>query len=97
MWSNGDLSGNALPYPDALELQRVYPLILGFTGVVDHSQRDIDGDKSMLDALESEAEFSKHIRSIGTPRSRTAQSTLPRRSARSILFLMHARVYERRF
>ncbi|KAH9986690.1 dynamin protein dnm1 [Russula compacta] len=36
---------------------RVYPLKLGFIGVVNRSQRDIDADKSMPDALESEAEF----------------------------------------
>jgi dynamin 1-like protein len=38
---------------------RVYPLKLGFIGVVNRSQRDIDADKSMTDALESEAEFFK--------------------------------------
>jgi len=36
---------------------RVYPLKLGFIGVVNRSQRDIDADKSMSDALESETEF----------------------------------------
>lgn len=36
---------------------RVYPLKLGFIGVVNRSQRDIDADKSMSDALESEVEF----------------------------------------
>ena len=36
---------------------RVYPLKLGFIGVVNRSQRDIDCDKSMPDALESETEF----------------------------------------
>jgi len=36
---------------------RVYPLRLGFIGVVNRSQRDIDADKSMPDALESETEF----------------------------------------
>ena len=36
---------------------RVYPLKLGFIGVVNRSQRDIDADKSMPDALESEADF----------------------------------------
>ncbi|KAF8470291.1 dynamin protein dnm1 [Russula ochroleuca] len=36
---------------------RVYPLKLGFIGVVNRSQRDIDVDKSMSDALESETEF----------------------------------------
>jgi dynamin 1-like protein len=38
---------------------RVYPLKLGFIGVVNRSQRDIDADKCMADALESEAEFFK--------------------------------------
>jgi dynamin 1-like protein len=36
---------------------RVYPLKLGFIGVVNRSQRDIDADKNMADALESESEF----------------------------------------
>lgn len=36
---------------------RVYPLKLGFIGVVNRSQQDINVEKSMLDALESEAEF----------------------------------------
>ncbi|KAI0285645.1 dynamin protein dnm1 [Russula brevipes] len=38
---------------------RMYPLKLGFIGVVNRSQRDIDADKSMPDALESEIEFFK--------------------------------------
>ena len=38
---------------------RVYPLKLGFIGVVNRSQRDIDADKCMSDALESETEFFK--------------------------------------
>jgi dynamin 1-like protein len=38
---------------------RVYPLKLGFIGVVNRSQRDIDADKCMADALESETEFFK--------------------------------------
>lgn len=36
---------------------RVYPLKLGFIGVVNRSQQDINSEKSMSDALESEAEF----------------------------------------
>ncbi|KAI6023801.1 dynamin protein dnm1 [Pisolithus microcarpus] len=36
---------------------RVYPLKLGFIGVVNRSQQDIITDKSMKDALEAEAEF----------------------------------------
>ena len=36
---------------------RVYPLKLGFIGVVNRSQQDINGRKSLEDALESEAEF----------------------------------------
>ena len=36
---------------------RVYPLKLGFIGVVNRSQQDIQGAKSMSDALASEREF----------------------------------------
>jgi dynamin 1-like protein len=36
---------------------RVYPLKLGFIGVVNRSQQDIQGNKSMGDALASEREF----------------------------------------
>lgn len=36
---------------------RVYPLKLGFIGVVNRSQQDINGKKSLGDALESETEF----------------------------------------
>ncbi|KAF8638404.1 hypothetical protein AX17_002229 [Amanita inopinata Kibby_2008] len=36
---------------------RVYPLKLGFIGVVNRSQQDIIGKKNMMDALESEIEF----------------------------------------
>ncbi|KAI0258651.1 Dynamin central region-domain-containing protein [Gloeopeniophorella convolvens] len=36
---------------------RVYPLRLGFIGVVNRSQQDINVEKSMPDALESETEF----------------------------------------
>ncbi|KAI0070705.1 hypothetical protein K474DRAFT_1713111 [Panus rudis PR-1116 ss-1] len=36
---------------------RVYPLKLGFIGVVNRSQHDINVEKSMTDALEAEAEF----------------------------------------
>ncbi|KAG5641963.1 hypothetical protein DXG03_003855 [Asterophora parasitica] len=36
---------------------RVYPLKLGFIGVVNRSQQDINSDKSMKDALDSETEF----------------------------------------
>lgn len=38
---------------------RVYPLKLGFIGVVNRSQQDIMSEKSMSDALEAEAEFFK--------------------------------------
>ncbi|KAI9440872.1 dynamin protein dnm1 [Lactarius indigo] len=38
---------------------RVYPLKLGFIGVVNRSQQDINVDKSMKDALESESDFFK--------------------------------------
>ena len=46
---------------------RVYPLKLGFIGVVNRSQQDINVDKSMSDALESETDFFKshpHYRNI---------------------------------
>lgn len=36
---------------------RVYPLKLGFIGVVNRSQQDIISEKSMTDALDSESEF----------------------------------------
>ncbi len=36
---------------------RVYPLKLGFIGVVGRSQQDIQLNKSMVDAVESETEF----------------------------------------
>ena len=39
---------------------RVYPLKLGFIGVVNRSQQDILGSKSLSEALKSEAEFFKH-------------------------------------
>jgi len=38
---------------------RVYPLKLGFIGVVNRSQQDIMADKPMSQALESETEFFK--------------------------------------
>lgn len=38
---------------------RVYPLKLGFIGVVNRSQADINAEKSMGDALDSESEFFK--------------------------------------
>lgn len=39
---------------------RVYPLKLGFIGVVNRSQQDIQGNKPMEDALKAEADFFKH-------------------------------------
>lgn len=36
---------------------RIYPLKLGFIGVVNRSQQDINVNKSLKDALETEAEF----------------------------------------
>jgi len=39
---------------------RVYPLKLGFIGVVNRSQQDIQGNKSLGDALQSERDFFKH-------------------------------------
>ncbi|EKM50730.1 uncharacterized protein PHACADRAFT_130199 [Phanerochaete carnosa HHB-10118-sp] len=38
---------------------RVYPLKLGFIGIVNRSQQDINSNKSMIDALEAESEFFK--------------------------------------
>ena len=38
---------------------RVYPLKLGFIGVVNRSQQDINVEKSLQEARESEAEFFK--------------------------------------
>ncbi|KAL1960670.1 hypothetical protein VTO42DRAFT_6500 [Malbranchea cinnamomea] len=39
---------------------RVYPLKLGFIGVVNRSQQDIQSGKSLTEALKSEAEFFRH-------------------------------------
>ena len=39
---------------------RVYPLKLGFIGVVNRSQQDIQGNKSLADALKAEADFFRH-------------------------------------
>ncbi|RKF78212.1 Dynamin-related protein DNM1 [Golovinomyces cichoracearum] len=39
---------------------RVYPLKLGFIGVVNRSQQDIQGNKSLEEALKSESDFFKH-------------------------------------
>lgn len=39
---------------------RVYPLKLGFIGVVNRSQQDIQGNKPMDEALQAEADFFKH-------------------------------------
>ncbi|KAI9702080.1 MAG: Dynamin- GTPase protein [Candelina mexicana] len=39
---------------------RVYPLKLGFIGVVNRSQQDIQGNKSLADALKSETDFFRH-------------------------------------
>ena len=36
---------------------RVYPLKLGFIGIVNRSQQDINSGRSMIDALASEADF----------------------------------------
>ncbi|KAA8909025.1 Dynamin central region-domain-containing protein [Sphaerosporella brunnea] len=47
---------------NALEILsgRVYPLKLGFIGVVNRSQQDIQGNKAMVDALKAEAEFFRY-------------------------------------
>ncbi|KAJ5458930.1 hypothetical protein N7530_010874 [Penicillium desertorum] len=39
---------------------RVYPLKLGFIGVVNRSQQDIQSGKSLADALRAESEFFRH-------------------------------------
>ncbi|TLD04756.1 uncharacterized protein PgNI_09882 [Pyricularia grisea] len=39
---------------------RVYPLKLGWVGVVNRSQQDIQGNKPMEDALKAESDFFKH-------------------------------------
>ena len=39
---------------------RVYPLKLGFIGVVNRSQQDIQGNKNLSEALEAEREFFRH-------------------------------------
>lgn len=39
---------------------RVYPLKLGFIGVVNRSQQDIQGNKTLSEALKSEADFFRH-------------------------------------
>lgn len=39
---------------------RVYPLKLGFIGVVNRSQQDIQGNKPLSDALKSEVDFFRH-------------------------------------
>ncbi|KAJ5587953.1 uncharacterized protein N7459_003718 [Penicillium hispanicum] len=39
---------------------RVYPLKLGFIGVVNRSQQDIQSGKSLADALRAEADFFRH-------------------------------------
>ncbi|KAI2776960.1 Dynamin central region-domain-containing protein [Daldinia loculata] len=39
---------------------RVYPLKLGFIGVVNRSQQDIQGNRPMEDALKAESEFFRH-------------------------------------
>jgi dynamin 1-like protein len=39
---------------------RVYPLKLGFIGVVNRSQQDIQSDKPLSEALKSEADFFRH-------------------------------------
>ena len=39
---------------------RVYPLKLGFIGVVNRSQQDIQGNKTLSDALQTERDFFRH-------------------------------------
>ena len=51
-----DLMGTGTNTLDIL-IGRVDPLKLGFTGVVNRSQADINAEKPLGDALESEADF----------------------------------------
>mmetsp|Transcript_22599 Transcript_22599/g.53413 ORF Transcript_22599/g.53413 Transcript_22599/m.53413 type:complete len:794 (-) Transcript_22599:1916-4297(-) len=51
-----DLMDNGTDARDILE-GRVYPLLHGYVGVVNRSQRDIDSKKSMKKALDSERDF----------------------------------------
>jgi dynamin 1-like protein len=39
---------------------RVYPLKLGFIGMVNRSQQDIQGNKSLVEALQAERDFFRH-------------------------------------
>ncbi|KAH7123745.1 dynamin-1 [Dendryphion nanum] len=39
---------------------RVYPLKLGFIGIVNRSQQDIQGNKALADALDAERDFFRH-------------------------------------
>jgi dynamin 1-like protein len=39
---------------------RVYPLKLGFIGVINRSQQDIQGNKSLAEALQAERDFFRH-------------------------------------
>jgi len=39
---------------------RVYPLKLGFIGIVNRSQQDIQGNKTLSDALQAERDFFRH-------------------------------------
>jgi dynamin 1-like protein len=55
---------------------RVYPLKLGFIGVVNRSQQDIQGNKSLAEALKSETDFFKHHPAYRNMASRTGTQFL---------------------
>lgn len=56
---------------------RVYPLKLGFIGVVNRSQQDIQGSKSMSDALQSERDFFQNAPGL-SQHCTTMRHTIPR-------------------
>lgn len=70
---------------------RVYPLKLGFIGVVNRSQQDIQGNKSLSDALQSEADFFRHHPAYRNMASRTGTQFL----AKSLNTTLMAHIRER--
>lgn len=70
---------------------RVYPLKLGFIGVVNRSQQDIQGNKSLADALKDEADFFRHHPSYRNMASRCGTQFL----AKSLNNTLMAHIRER--
>ncbi|CZT07500.1 probable dynamin-related GTPase DNM1 [Rhynchosporium agropyri] len=70
---------------------RVYPLKLGFIGVVNRSQQDIQGNKSLAEALKSEADFFKHHPAYRNMAGRTGTQFL----AKSLNTTLMAHIRER--